>query len=83
MQYIFLVAAESHPSLPASTTAVPFHHIPALQSWWQIFIFKAALHKSVFKRLWLKTGEEGPSGVLSFIKDALPLMHPPSQRSGE
>lgn len=47
--------AQSHPSLPASTSAIPFHHIPALQVWWQTSTLKATLRKSVFKNVRLKT----------------------------
>lgn len=61
--------AQSHPSLPASTSAIPFHHIPALQVWWQTSTLKATLHKSVFKNVRLKTWnrERGSQGFFVFF----------------
>lgn len=39
---------------------------PGLQSCWQIFIFKAALHKSVFKRFWVEDRQQRKKVPLVF-----------------
>lgn len=39
---------------------------PGLQSCWQIFIFKAALHKSVFKRFWVEDRQQREKVPLVF-----------------
>lgn len=39
---------------------------PGLQSCWQIFIFKAALHKSVFKRFWVEEQQQRKKVPLVF-----------------
>lgn len=62
LQYILPRAAESLPlpSRPLSITG------PGLQCCWQIFIFKAAVHKSVFKRLWVEVRQQRKKVPLVF-----------------